>query len=783
MKRLLKWFTVIVISIAASISISLIISNRLSTETLAKINENLIRQAPSICEANKTIRVIEEQELIPGTLWKPLTAIGDDGKDVLLYCAEPGAPISTTHGKISREDVEAIWSNSPYSGCGHTGKESTVSDPYYECDRVHYSESYSGYIANSSQPVDDLYDVGYIASYFANGYSTIVNGDYWAGQIQQAFWYTPVSSHVEDRNINGGKTIWENAVAYQKFYREIVKEDENGRTGMKPTDNTNYDEVKLDTDNTTKTHILGPFNISYVDGGKYYEQMSFGGISDMYLVDEHGNRIEITMLIRPEQDESYKKPNYWTNIDYTHDKVNGIPNPNKVDNYADERNYPKPNEPFYVEFKYTGDDVSALKLHVDFQYMKATATVCIRDGRRYYPKCYDHGLSWHSNSHGGGHWDHTDYYEEGYYHAQNMLYIVESKREIIEESLEIPIDEYLGKTMKLGGYVYEDTTQAKEQTTNGIKDDQDLIVPGAKVTLYEIDENGQPQLATLAPLKEEDPGATEEEINDPDDYTRRINPTLTDANGYYEFRGLDTEKKYFVMFTYNGQTYLPTEYLTNNNSGETYDSVANMVSANKYDTSATVSEIWRQSSKAQEVASEREAFDNRFKEIRSYPENYLMNPDGLRLISGTNGYNVTFSTYDLMGFNLTENGTYEQVHEPLIDSYLYLDNGVIMEGKNNADGTANENAGIKEGLITKKIREFIEQNKKYPTDDELRNDIYPSVVSEITSEDVSEEEAWQMLQFIEDCKINAYTLSNPSTENSYDLYPVYEQFTTYCKRK
>ena len=55
----------------------------------------------------------------------------------------------------------------------------------------------------------------------------------------------------------------------------------------------------------------------------------------------------------------------------------GIENPNKVDYYDHTRNYPEPNEEFYVEFQYDGD-ISALKLHIDFKYMKATATVCIR---------------------------------------------------------------------------------------------------------------------------------------------------------------------------------------------------------------------------------------------------------------------------------------------------------------------------------------------------------------------------------------------------------------------
>ena len=782
MKRLLKWFAVIVISIAISISISLIVSNKLSSETLAKINENIIKQVPSICEANKTIRVVEEIELISGQLWKPLTALGDNGEEVLLYCAEPGAAISTTHGEISREDVRDIWSNSPYSGCKHTGKESIISDPYYHCTGVHYSESYSGYIANSGKPVDDLYDVGYIASYFANGYSTIVTGDKWAGQIQQAFWLTSVSSHQEWRDIYGGRWLWEDALAYQKFYREIVEQDENGRTGMKPTDNTKYDEVKLDTDNTTKTHILGPFNISYVDGGKYNESLSFGGISDMYLLDADGNRIDITMLIRPEQEESYKKPNYWTNIDYTDDKINGIPNPNKVDYYADERNYPKPDEPFYVEFKYTGDDVSALKLHIDFKYMKSTATVCIRDGRRYYSRCYDHGLNWHSSV-TGGHWGHKDYYTEDYHHAQNMLYIAESKREIIEESIEIPLEKYIEKTMKLGGFVFEDTPQGKETEVNGIKDDQDVVVPGAKVTLYEVDKNGNYKLAKLATLKEENPYATDEMINDPNDFTRRINPTLTDSSGYYEFRGLDTEKEYFVMFTYNGQTYMPTEYLTNKTTGESYNAVADMVdqkNSDKYSSAGNISEIWNQTSKAQEVASQRESFDKMFEEIRSYPENYKSkNTLKISEVSSNNGYNTTFSIYDLMGFDLQEDGKYKQVHTALIDSYLTIDSasGMIVEGTLNGNEVTKT---INEGLITKKLREFINTNKRYPTDDEMKSQIYQSIVNELSgSVEGGASQVWRMLQFIEDCKINAYTINNPNDEKSYDLFPVYDRFTTF----
>ena len=786
MKKFISYIGLGIIAIILSIGIALGVSIQLSTQTIAKIEEN----TEEALDCSPDPIIVYDEEQVASDLFRPKMYL-QGGKLVEIYCVEPGAPLSTAaaNGNL-REDVQAYVGRTYSAGCGCPSVPYLRSLPYYYCHGEHYTESSTSVYGKS---VPDLYDVGYIASYYPNGYQSQITGESWSGGKQQALWMSPMSELGDPMRGSyraQGEIIRKDSLFYQEFYQKIMEQDSQGRIGMKPVDNTNVDEVKLDTDNTTKTHILGPFKVDYVNGRygmKSSQNIAFGGISDMYLYDEHGTRIEITHFIFPDQEESYVTPNYFSTWDR---KYPDIQNPNMVDYYDqpsaqfDGRRYPAPNEEFYVEFDYTGDESSALKLHIDFQYMQTEILVCKRNGQ-YFETAYSHSHSYHEHCNENGcspcHSCTTTIYE-GSVHQQNLLFVYKAERRIIEEGIDIPLppDIYLGKTMKLGGYVYEDMPAGKEQQTSGVKDDQDLIVPGAKVTLYELDENGQPQLATLAPLKEEDPGATDAEINDPNDYKRRINPTLTDENGYYEFRGLDTEKKYFVMFTYNGQTYLPTEYLTNTTSGETYNSVQDMVNAGKYDTGTNTSDIWRQTSKAQEVASQREAFDNRFKEIRSYPENYKMNPDGLSLISGSNGYNVAFSTYDLMGFELTENGTYTQIHEPLIDSYLYLENGVIMEGKNNADGSANANAGIKEGLITKKIREFIEQNKKYPTDEEMKSDIYSSVVSEISgSLDGGSDEAWQMMQFIEDCKINAYTISNPSSDTSYDKYPVYEQFTTY----
>ncbi len=788
MKKLLKYTNILIISVAVSIGIALGVSTQLSNETITKINENYSK-ATSLCKTDYEIHVIEERPM--GTdLWRPIAAVGDDGETLLeLYCVSPGQPLSSKYG--TKEYLYATYNGKITKGeCEHAYFEEIRSDPYYKCKGEHYTESYSGIIAHSGKSVTSLYDVAYIASYYPDGHSSFVLGDNWGEAKQLAIWWTDISNpnttRAESEYIDSARDIKMDADNYKKFYEKIVEEDENGRTGMKPTDNTNPDEVKLDTDKTTNTHVLGPFKVDYITG-RYLprgESLSFGGISDMYLIDQNGNRVNIDMLIRPEQEESYKKPSYWTNVQQYDDGP--VENPNKVDYFDSTRNYPDPNEPFYVEFKYTGDDVSSLKLHIDFKYMKATTKICIRDGGYYKTIIIDEKEPPHT--HDGEPcfnciitWGVT--YVSGV--QQPLVYIMdaETDRYIIDENIEIPLDKYFEKTMKLGGFVFEDTPQGKETEVNGIKDDQDVVVPGAKVTLYEVDKNGNYKLAKLATLKEENPYATDEMINDPDDFKRRINPTLTDSSGYYEFRGLDTEKEYFVMFTYNGQTYMPTEYLTNKTTGESYNAVADMVdqkSSDKYSSGGNISEIWNQTSKAQEVASQRESFDKMFEEIRSYPENYKSkNTLKISEVSSNNGYNTTFSIYDLMGFDLQEDGKYKQVHTALIDSYLTIDSasGMIVEGTLNGNEVTKT---INEGLITKKLREFINTNKRYPTDDEMKLQIYQSIVNEISgSVEGGASQVWRMLQFIEDCKINAYTINNTNDEKSYDLFPVYDRFTTF----
>ena len=772
MKKLFKWLIIVIVSVAISIGTSLLISTQLSIDTIAQINDNTAKKASNQCSPSDIMVVEEHRE--GASLYRPIA----QDSNLELYCVEPGAPLSAAH-PTREELIERYEGKTRSANCGCPSIPSARSKPYYKCVGEHYTENsttvYGKYVGN-------LYHLAYAASFYPEGAQTLNWDDnQWSGGKQQAIWILEGLNKRDDPNRGTyrteGELIVEEATAYREFYQKIMEKDENGKTGMKPKDTTNLDEIKLDTDDTNDTHILGPFTVDYVKGrylieGPYGDyKMAFGGISDMYLVDEDGRRIEITNFIRPEQTTSYAAPNFFS----IYDSKAGVNNPNCVDYYDNGRNYPDPNEPFYVEFKYTGELSTSYKLHIDFEHMKSTALFCVRNGEYYYVTAsHSHSPHTHKTEHGSRNCHDctaTLHVVRGG-SQQDLVYVVDTSRTIVSESIEIPIDAgtLLSKTMKLGGYVFEDTPQSKEAEVNGIMDEGDKIIPGAKVTLYEIDANGNYKLATLAKLKDEDVNATDDEINDPDDYKRRINPTLSDENGYYEFRGLDTEKHYFVVFSYNGQTYMPTEYLSYN--GNDYNSVKDMVNANQYDSSATISNAWRQTSKVLEVASERENFDKRFEEIRSYPENYKStNSLKLSLVTNNNGYNTTFSVYDLMGFNLTANGTYEKVFEPLIDTYYYIDqsSGAIMIGDK-----------INEGLITTRIREFIEKNRKYPTDEEMKSQIYQNIVNELSgSVKGGSDEVWRMIQFIEDCKINAYTINNMNNASSYDLYPVYEQFTTY----
>ena len=429
------------------------------------------------------------------------------------------------------------------------------------------------------------------------------------------------------------------------------------------------DNLKVDTDLETNMYKVGPFTLNYVFGfnseisiptdpdatAATVSQYAMSGISDMYLeyIDENGQaqRIDIDVFIRPTYESKYN-PNqslsnpkaglsmggeYATPAFWSYYSLIGEENLNKVDwwCYNAFRNYPAPNEEFYVEFDFEGTLPASLKLKVEYEYLAIDFLACRRQGTIYY--LYESSHS-HKNCRSS---TATRPHRHGYCRqnislsseeiAQPLVY-VDYYRYTVKNYYEIPFETVGATSMKIGGYVFEDYPQGKEELADGAFDDQtDLVLPNVEVTLYVADENGEIKLdangnevlAELYTLEEEYPELTSTEldaIRSADDYKRRINPTLTDAYGYYEFRGVKQGQKYIVKFTYNGQTYMPTEYLTNLSENYSYESVAQMVDAGVYDEANPYFERWRETSKGLEKASERESFTNRFVEIASYPK-------------------------------------------------------------------------------------------------------------------------------------------------------------------
>lgn len=347
---------------------------------------------------------------------------------------------------------------------------------------------------------------------------------------------------------------------------------------------------------------------------------------------------------------------------------------------------------------------------------------------------------------------------------------------VISNQKDIPL-------ISIGGNVWEDAKTGKASLGDGINsttNNVDKNLENIKVSLYTEDM----KLAELMP----DDSVT--------NIYNRINPTLTDANGNYKFEGVDESKKYYVVFEYDGQVYMPTEYLAKGISGDTiqnYNSVEEMLgeltnigtgrdngnsgstggkntgtgtntgSGKNTQTNTEWFEKWKANSKASELETNtgkntiegRQTFNNRFAEIGASPKNYISkNTLGISTyLVEEEGiyYNKSYTRLELMGYTLkkTSKGVaYVQDKIQLVDGYKYNQYGTLDYDDNGAITSE-----WSEGLISQKIKEFIVANGHYPNEAEKVR-IYRSIVG-----DMNDDEAWNKLQFIEDCKMSALTKS------------------------
>lgn len=619
-------------------------------------------------------------------------------------------------------------------------------------------------------------DVAYILTYPQLGK--------WSEEKQNALWCTAFSAARSPKKTGEGPgvAIYLEAVKFREFSDRTTSVA--GATQTEPDidaqDHTNMDRMQIMPNYNDQTYILGPFSIDYING--IYENIAFGGISDMYFIgyNKDGkrirNRIEVEKYIYEgkEYDLQYFEPEV-RNYSYVDNTPQVYP---KGRSAGEEEFYLKIKNP-NTNIKNSNNIVNGVSLHIDFEWMGVTsANICELDAHKYQVHGA-HTHQWHCHGHSR---KNGTYYCNGccYYctwsthleekDIQDHINVLEAERKLFRTSLEIPgrteeIELHLERSIKilmeLGGHVWEDSLAGKGNIAEGFSNTvdnngeaMDMPLKNVKVTLYSCKKGDKIGDGIIEELSIPENIAQDEVIH-------YVNPTLTDEKGNYLFKNLDPLKKYYVTFEYNGQVYLPTEYLSTGETHEDaeghtvvehYQSVQEMVNAGLYNTTQ-----WEITSKGTEVPEkvraeeikDRNTYNEQFEEIRSYPENY----ETSNSLRRSGRYNTTFTQKELMGYELNRDGHYVQTGIQLVDGFLYDENG--LETKTYAQGE-----------ISTRIREYITRYHEYPDENAMRSEIYRQIARE-------DEEIWKKLQFIEDCKMSSYTQAQGG---ELDLYPVYDAF-------
>lgn len=573
-----------------------------------------------------------------------------------------------------------LRANSLLSGLSQGDRKGTFCD---DCDRRRPSVSSKGgdiaytteYESSSRVDYTAHQDVAYALAFITEYYGSdvaqeILNKIIWQTDLNESgIWSSGAIDAQEGIVYTDTEHLLEEAKAYRAFYQELRR---NG--GFITEDKTNMNKVKTIAEQNSDATIIGPYKIDYSKG--VYKSPTgrvvyFGWIDKMTLKDQSGNELQILDILDMNGKSIKARPDY---------------------------HYPDNNEEFYIKFKYDGTGTAnKVQLDVDFKYLDECYAEMIRwTGTVYewsWVREYDGG-DHHHHSHGcsanwdcdhdcddpdcthdcsgsaigcGGYWDHYywdtfDYVlqKAPYKSAQVGLEVYPvggagawGEPRYKESHLKVAKD-WTDITMNLGGVVFHDVNlDDKALNVSGDKDSADKLMKDIEVTLYE--ENGT--LATLAQEKGE----------------IRTNPTLTDKNGYFEFKGLDVHKKYYVTYKFNGQVYENTAY---------------KVVIADYNTSE-----WNRRSKASILDADRTAYNKKFELIDSYTDCY------------TDINNIT-------GFNLSSNSTYKIYDQ------------VDEKGQQEADELKRLNE-----QIYNKIRNYINRNGRYPDDGAKRN-IYQSVASE-----------------------------------------------------
>ena len=188
----------------------------------------------------------------------------------------------------------------------------------------------------------------------------------------------------------------------------------------------------------------------------------------------------------------------------------------------------------------------------------------------------------------------------------------------IEPKPDIPDD----LTLRVAGYAFLDGTETKGQAheTNGKLDPGEILLGGIKVTLKEAN------------------GADAELIQSSKGDDIRTNPTMTNDNGYYEFRGVDPLKDYYVEFEYNG-----VKFQANPGSVTTYNSDEWAVTAKaSEDPSSSANRSKYNTVTPTTVVYSYEELEGIYNAIQAYTLNYIMSnnsyPSDGQIKSAVKGY-------------------------------------------------------------------------------------------------------------------------------------------------
>lgn len=639
-KRIINLIVLILVAIVSFVVVKSIPNFLVKTASIEKTGtEEVLEMAP------EAVFMLEQDtaEEVEEDLWK-ITVPGISQ----IYCAQKGAHFSRLFDHTYESIVEYVKNNNgkvTHAACGKP--EDAITYAYYKVDSTRKATPEETYILTYP-----------------------VNGDYngWSKDKQYAVWGSTLSNNSSTPGQSSeSQKILDEARNYGDFAEnEMSKMNIPSGSG---------DNVKVSAAQNPKEYIIGPFpGLNYGNGD--YGDITFGGISKMYLQGESG-QIEIKSFIVGGTEIT---PSYFTP---------------ESSEYVDRstQSYPKPGEEFYVKFV-SNTEEQVNNLHVEFEWMEAEAQITYYKSTQY-KAVFTCNHSQHCHGHSGQHNSScpTGCTSSHSYNCGNCCFdctvngivaeinpeyqemlSAEGIRRLNKSSLNIQIPQHKEPTpepptknlqIKLAGRVWEDEDASKRSEPNGIKDENEKVKEGVEVILHE--QNGA-----------------------------EVARTVTDKYGCYEFNNLNAQKKYYVEFVYDGQIYQAT----------------------RYDTTLTNEqrlEGWKNN--GTEDPNERVNFNNHFAQISSAPENYTVRRS------------------------------------------LYYSNG----SKNRAWIIEKESSetpyGIKE--IYDYLIEQAVETKSYQT-------AYANALSRFGNNDTTKSK----LQFIEDCRISAYTGYNAARVN----YPIWDNF-------